>query len=118
MQSFLRWITPPARIHESVGYSEWIENDITIWTQLEFQLNIHSLYSNWSTSEDVKQRAENYLQFSRTKQFEELLLAWMRTVLKQSSLSLRLRILVLEQNSGLEIACPQNAVVKFQPISI
>jgi hypothetical protein len=71
--SFLKWNTPPARIHESVGHSEWIESDITIWTQLEFQLNIHSLYSNWSVSEDVKQRAQNYLQFSRTEQFEELL---------------------------------------------
>ena len=80
-------------------HSEWIESDITIWTQLEFQLNIHSRYSNWSVSEDVKQRAQNYLQFSRTEQFEELLLAWMRKVLKHSSLSLPtlcLRILVLE----------------------
>ncbi len=33
--SFLKWNTPPARIHESVGHSEWIESDITIWTQLE-----------------------------------------------------------------------------------
>jgi hypothetical protein len=69
-------------------HSEWIESDITIWTQLQFQLNIHSWYSNWSVSEDVKQRAQNYLQFSRTEQFEELLLAWMHTVLKHSSLSL------------------------------
>jgi hypothetical protein len=36
--SFLKWNTPPARIHESVGHSEWIESDSTIWTQLEFQL--------------------------------------------------------------------------------
>jgi hypothetical protein len=115
--SFLKLNRPPARIHESVGHSEWIESDITIWTQLEFQLNLHSRYSNWSVSEDVKQRAQNCLQFSRTEQFEELLLAWMRTVLKHSSFSLRLRILVLEQKNGLEIACrkfaAQNAVVKF-----
>ncbi len=62
--SFLIWNTQPARIHESVVHSEWIESDITIWTQLEFQLNIHSLYSKWSVIEDVKQRAQNYLQFS------------------------------------------------------
>jgi hypothetical protein len=116
--SFLKWIMPPARIHESVGHSEWIESDSTIWTQLEFQLNIHSRYSNWSVSEDVKQRAQNYLQFSRTKQLEELLLAWMRTVLKHSTFSLRLRILVHEQNFGLEIACLQNTVFKFHQISI
>jgi hypothetical protein len=93
------WNTLPARIHESVVHSGWIESDITIWTQLEFQLNIHSWYSNWSVSEDVKQRGQNYLQFSRTEQFEELLLAWMHTVLKHSSLSLqtiRLLILVLD----------------------
>ena len=83
--SFLKWNTPPARIHKSVGHSEWIQSDITIWTQLEFQLNIHSRYSNWSVSEDVKQRAQNYLQFSCTEQFEEVLLAWMRTVLQQIS---------------------------------
>ncbi len=59
-----------------------IESDVTIWTQLEFQLNVHIRYSNWSVSEDVKQRAQDYLQFSRTEQFEELLLAWMRTALK------------------------------------
>jgi hypothetical protein len=39
-------------------------------------------------SEDVKQRAQNYLQFSRTEQFEELLLAWMRTVLRQISIEI------------------------------
>ncbi len=68
---------PPTRIHESDhsdGLSDWILNDIIIWTQLEFQLNIHSRYSNWSVSEDVKQRAR----FSRTEKFEELLLVWMR----------------------------------------
>ncbi len=68
--SFLKWNTPPARIQESVGHSELIESDITICTQLEFHLNIHSQYSNWSVSEDVKQRTQNYLQFMRTEQFE------------------------------------------------
>jgi hypothetical protein len=33
-----------------------------------------------TVSEDVKQRAQNYLQFSRTEKFEEFLLAWMRAV--------------------------------------
>ncbi len=65
---------PPAKIHESVEHSYWIDSDITLWTQLEFQLNIQSLYSNWSVSEDVQQRA----QFSRTEKFEEPLLALMR----------------------------------------
>jgi len=82
----LIWNTPPARIHESVVHSEWIESDITIWTQQKFQLNIHSRYSNWSVSEDVKKRAQmQLLKFLRTEEFEELLPAWMRTVLEHSS---------------------------------
>ena len=76
----------------------------TVHAQLVLQLIV---------SKDVNQRAQNYLQFSRTEKFEELLLAWMRTVLEHGSLSLRLGILVLEQNFRLEITCSQNAVVKF-----
>ncbi len=56
---------------------EWHKNidnswDPTVHTQLVLQLIV---------SEDVKQRAQNYLQFSRTKKFEELLLAGMCAVL-------------------------------------
>ncbi len=48
-------------------------------------------YSNWSVSEDVKQRdVKQREQFSRTEKFEELLLAWMRAGLEHSSFSIRL----------------------------
>ena len=81
--SFLKWNTPPARIHESVGHSEWIQSDITIWTQLEFQLNIHSRYSNWSVSEDVKQTAQ--MQLFENFAYLGIRRTWMRTVLEHRS---------------------------------
>jgi hypothetical protein len=77
-----------------------------VHTQLVLQLIV---------SEDVKQRAQNYLQFSRTERFEELLLAWMRAGPEQSSFSIRLWFLVLEQklqNFKIEIACQPAAVIR------
>ncbi len=56
----------------------------------------------------------NYLPFSRTEEFDELLLAWMHTVLEHGSLSLGLRILVLEHNLGLVIVCPPSAIFNEQ----
>jgi hypothetical protein len=47
----------------------------------------------------------------RTEEFEELLLAWMRTVLEHSGFTLVPRFLALEKYFRLEIACKPSAVI-------
>jgi hypothetical protein len=46
----------------------------------------------------------------RTEEFEELLLAWVRTVLEHSGFALVPRFLALEKYFSLEIACKPSAV--------
>jgi hypothetical protein len=58
------------------------------------------------------------LQFLRAEEFEELLLAWMHTILEHGSLSLILQILVPDQNFGLVIVCLPNAVFNEQKFII
>jgi hypothetical protein len=75
------------KIHISAGHSNWTYSDITIWTTAGNPTVHTQLVLQLVVSEYAKQRAQMQLLaiFSRTEEFEELLQAWMQSVLEHSS---------------------------------
>ncbi len=100
----LKLNTPPAINHESDGSLHTGESIPTHSAE-----DVHPRYTTAGRPACVHaianfDEAKICMQFLRTKEFEELLLAWIRAGLEQRSFSFCLLFLVTENNIGIEIA--------------
>ena len=108
----LKLNTPPAINHESDGSLHTGESIPTHSAE-----DVHPRYTTAGRPACVHaianfDEAKICMQFLRTEEFEELLLAWIRAGLEQRSFSFCLLFLVPENNIRIEIASQPSAVIR------